>query len=256
MNPAIWSCELGARLRERKVWAVAAFFLVSVLAAPGLLRQPPEHLISAITAWFGPDARFGLFMYLWTDMAMNKAAVLTGAALGSGVVVHEASRRSLSLWLSRPIGPSGFFALRAGSAAAVAAGLYAITHILALPWFQAQIPDFRPGDFLLSGLVHGGVVVWSVLVSAAIAVATGRQLVGATISVVLLFALVGAAFLGVYDPSLAGLTTLNPFSAAIAGVARLERLGPATVAGPIATLLAFNLVTLGLGAWIARKVEP
>lgn len=256
MSPAILTCELHARVRERKVWAVAAFFALSALAAPGLLRQPPEHLISAITAWFGQDARFGLFMYLWTDMAMNKAAVITGAALGSGVVVHEASRRSLALWLSRPIGPSGFFVLRAGSAAAVAAGMYAITHILALPWFQAQIPDFRPGAFLLSGLVHGGVVVWSVLVSAAIAVGTGRQLVGATISVVLLFGLVGMAFLGVYDPSLAGWTVLNPFTAAIAGVARLDHLGPGAVVGPIATLLAFNLITLGAGAWLARKVEP
>lgn len=256
MSAAVWTCELRARLAERKVLFLAAFFALSVLAAPGLLQKPPPHLLAAIQDWFGANARFGLFLYLWTDLAMNKAAVISGATLGSGVVVHEAARRSLGLWLSRPITPAGFYALRAGSAAAVAAGLYLGAQAVALPWFSHAIPDFRVIPFLLSGLVHVGVVVWSVLVSAAIAVACQRQLAGALLSVLLLFSLVGAAFVGVYNPAWAGFAAFNPFTQGIAVVSGLEHLGPGTVLVPVACLGVINLATLALGARLAGRIEP
>ena len=84
LSPTLWWQELGRRLHERKTKGLAFLYLGALLAAPTLLEKPPPHLLAAVQSWFGGDDPFGLFMYVWTDLAMNKLAVLTGVAMGAG----------------------------------------------------------------------------------------------------------------------------------------------------------------------------
>ncbi|MCK6520264.1 hypothetical protein L6R49_02380 [Myxococcota bacterium] len=255
-NPALWWMELGRRLGERKSKGLAALYLGALLAAPKLLEKPPPHLLAAAQSWFGGDDPFALFMYVWTDLAMNKLAVVTGIALGAGVLVEERADRSLVLSLSKPITPAGLYALRTGSAVAVAAGLYLITQLAGLGLFAAQIDGFRPGAFWLSGMVHVWAPIFATTLSALCAVAIGRQLGAALVSVLVLFSLVGGAFLGVYNPAWAGALAFNPFTQAVAGVTHLGDQSFATLAPPVVGLLVLNLVLVAVGARLARRVEP
>jgi ABC-2 type transport system permease protein len=256
LNPTLWWLELGRRLSERKSKGLAALYLGALLSAPKLLEKPPPHLLAAAQSWFGGDDPFALFMYVWTDLAMNKLAVLTGIALGAGVLVEERADRSLVLSLSKPITPAGLYVLRLGSAAAVAAGLYLITQLAGLGLFSAQIEGFRPGAFLISGLVHIWAPIFATTLSALCAVATGRQLGAALVSVLVLFSLVGGAFLGVYNPAWAHVLAWNPFTQSVAGVTHLAEQSIQTLTPPVAGLIVLNLGLVALGAGLARRVTP
>lgn len=255
-SPTLWRMELGRRLSERKTLGLGALYLGALLAAPALLAKPPPHLLAAVQAWFGGDDPFGLFMYVWTDLAMNKLSVLTGVAMGAGVLVEERADRSLILTLSKPITPAGLYVLRTGSAVLTTAGLYLLTQIIGLGLFSAQIDGFRPGAFWVSGMVHVWAPIFATCVSALCAVAIGKQLGAALVSVLVLFSLVGGAFLGVYNPAWAEVLAFNPFTQSVAGVTHLQEQSLQTLGGPVLGLCALNLGLVALGAGLARRVEP
>jgi ABC-2 type transport system permease protein len=256
LSPALWWMELGRRLHERKTKGLAVLYLGALLAAPTLLEKPPPHLLAAVQSWFGGDDPFGLFMYVWTDLAMNKLAVLTGVAMGAGVLVEDRADRSLILWMTKPVTPAGLYVLRVGSAVLMTAALYLITQLLGLGLFSAQIDGFRPLGFLISGLVHVWAPIFATCASALCAVAIGRQLGAALVSVLVLFSLVGGAFLGVYNPAWADVLALNPFTQAVAGVTFLQSQSVSTLGGPVLGLIGLNLALVTIGARLARRIEP
>ena len=256
LSPALWRLELGRRLHERKTKGLALLYLGALLAAPTLLEKPPPHLLAAVQTWFGGDDPFGLFMYVWTDLAMNKLAVLTGVAMGAGALVEERADRSLILFMTKPVTPAGLYVLRVGSAVLATAALYLITQLIGLALFSAQIDGFRPLGFLISGLVHVWAPIFATCVSALCAVAIGRQLGAALVSVLVLFSLVGGAFLGVYNPAWADVLAFNPFTQSVAGVTFLQSQSFATLTGPVLGLIVLNLTLLAVGARLARRIEP
>jgi ABC-2 type transport system permease protein len=254
MIPTLLAADVRARLGERKTRALAVAYALAVLAAPKLLEKPPPHLLDAARTWFGTDAPGALFLYVWTDLAMNKLVVLAAITLGSGVLVGEAASRSLVLWLSKPVLPSQLYVVRVGSAALVGAGLYLAAQVLGLLWFPLVVDGFDPVTFAASAVVHVGALVSSVLLTGLLAVVTGRQLPAALVAVGLLFTLVGATFLGVYDPAWAHVAAANPFTQASSVVTHQGHLDAGAVIAPILILLALDAALLALGARAARRM--
>ena len=64
--------DYRAALGERKVWFAVGIFAYAVLSLPVLLARPPPHVSNAMETWFGARDPFTLFMFMWTDLAMNK----------------------------------------------------------------------------------------------------------------------------------------------------------------------------------------
>ncbi len=78
--------DLLARVRARTTWVALAMLAYAVVGLPFLMEKPPPHIEVALGAWFGTAEPFLLFLYLWTDVAMNKvfgllAVVLAGQTL-------------------------------------------------------------------------------------------------------------------------------------------------------------------------------
>ena len=247
--------DLRARARERTAWLAAGVLVYAVLALPVLLAAPPPHVLEALRGWFGSDQGFVLFLYLWTDVAMNKIVGLLAVVFAGQTLVRERDTGQLDLLRARPVTLARLFLVRAGSAMAWMACLYAGTVAVALPWFALRVEGFRPGVFLLSSLVHGFAALFAVAAAATLSVVIGRRTLGLVVSLVVLMSLIGASFMGFYAPELAWIAQLDPFAQGVSVVGHLADLRPRHVVAPIATLSVTIAATLAVGALAARRWE-
>lgn len=247
--------DYKAALRERKVLIAVAMYGYAILAVPALLSRPPAHVQEAVASWFGTEDPFALFLYLWTDIAMNKLLAVLAVVLAGGVVTRERELRLLPVLWSKPITPARYFLVRAGSAMAVMATLYVGAHLVAVGWFAASIDGFRVGAFFASMSLHVFAAVFATALAATVSVATGRRGLSALLSMLVLLMLIGAAFVGFYNPAWKTASLLNPMSLGVQALAHLDALAPAHVLLPIAALVGVIAATLGVGALLARRLE-
>lgn len=247
--------DLTARARSRMTWVALAMLAYAALGLPFLIEAPPPHVVAALTAWFGTAEPFPLFLYLWTDVAMNKVFGLLAVVLAGQTLVQERDTHTLDVLRSKPITLPGLFLLRAGSAIGLTWGLYAVTAVAGIPWFMARVEGFRPGVFLLSTAVHAGAVAFAVALSATIAVVLQRRTQGLVVSLLVVFSLMGGAFAGFYNPDWATIALMNPFAMGVQVVGHAGDLRAIHVLGPLLGTGAATAAMLAVGAAAARRWE-
>lgn len=247
--------DVRAGLRERKVWFAVAAYAYAVVGVPVLLTHPPAHVAAAISAFFGDQDPFTRFMYVWTDLAMNKVVAMLGIVLAAGVVLRERDTRVLPLIAAKPISMPRYFVLRATSACVVAATLYTATQLVAVPYFMVQVEGFRPGAFLAAGLLHVWSAMFATALAATLVVVVGRRGPGLLLALIVIMMLVGLAFLGFYNPAWRSVALLNPFALGVEAIGQLGALGPATLLPPMLGLAAITAGTIGVGALAVRRME-
>jgi ABC-2 type transport system permease protein len=242
-------------LRERKTWVGAAMMLYAVLSIPVLLERPPEHVRDAIAAWFGSADPFVVFMFVWIDLAMNKAIAFLPVIFASNVLLRERDTGVLSLLAAKPISMSRYFVIRTVSACAVMLMVFSATQCFGIFWFSGRVTGFRPGTFLAAMSLHSFAAVFATAFSAMVIVAIGRRGVGALVSLVIIGLLVGLALVGFYQPAWYRLTLANPITLGALSLGRLGDLTPAVLLPPMLALSVLTIAVIAAGAVIAGRVE-
>lgn len=247
--------DFRAALRERKVLLAAGMYAYAVLGLPVLLSKPPPHVTDAVTSWFGTVDPFALFLFLWTDIALNKLLAILAVVLGGGLVTRERDLRILPVLWAKPITPARYFLVRASSALGVAAVLYVGAHLIGAPYFAWRVEGFRLAPYFASMALHLWAALFGVALAATLSVIVGRRGLAALISLLVLFTLIGGAFVGFYNPAWATLSLMNPIALGVQAVGHLDTLGVAHVLPPMGALIALVAATLAVGAAFARRVE-
>lgn len=244
-----------ATLRERKVWLAAAIFAYCVLAIPFMLTRPPSHVREAINAFFESQDPFTLFMFVWTDLAMNKVIATVAVVLAGGLILRERDTGVLPVLASKPITLPRLFAVRAISTCGVMATLYVGAHLAGAAYFASHVEGFRPLTFLAAMSLHVWSAIFATAFAATIGVAVGRRGLGVLVALVSIFSLVGLAFIGFYNPAWRGIARLNPFSLGVEAIGRLDALGPGNLLPPMLALVALTALTIAAGAHAVRRME-
>lgn len=247
--------DYRALLRERKVYVAAGLFVYAILSMPALFSRPPAHMVSAMQGWFGTEDRFALFLYMWTDLAMNKLAAVVAVVVAGGLVARERDTGVLPLLLSKPILPARYFLVRLASTWAVLATLYVGAHLVGAAVFSRSVPGFRPGAFFASMSLHLFTLLFSAALAAAIAVLVKRRALAMVTSLLVLMALMGASFVGFYQPAWRSASLINPYSLGVQVLAHLDSLAWHHVLAPMAALAALTLAAAGAGALAVRRIE-
>ncbi len=247
--------DLRASLAERKVWLALAMYAYALLGMPALLSRPPAHVQEAVAGWFGTEDPFALFLYLWTDVAMNKLLAILGVVLAGGLLVREKELGILPILWSKPISRERWFLVRAASALGVTAILYLGAHLVGLLWFSRTVPGFRAVPFLASMSLHLWAALFATALSATLGVLIGRRGPAALVSVLVLLVLVGSAFAGFYNPEWSRYVAWNPITLGVQVLGHTGDLRLSHVLEPMAALMGVVGVTLLLGARAARRVE-
>ncbi|WP_257450327.1 ABC transporter permease [Archangium lipolyticum] len=247
--------DMCASLRERKTLLAAAMMVYAAFSIPFIAAKPPAHVLSALNGWFGTSDPFMIFLFVWTDLAMNKTIVILGVVLAGGLVIRERETGVLQVLLSKPVSPVAYFLVRTLSACGVMALLYVGGHLLAAPIVARTLPGFRPGLFFASMAVHLFAAFFAVCLSALVAVLVQRRSLAALVSLLVLFLLVGLAFIGFYNPAWREASLFNPITQGISVLGHVDDLSPGHVLGPIAILLGMNVALLALGALRVRHLE-
>jgi len=237
------------------VWLAAAIFAYAALALPVLLARPPPHVRDAIEAWFGARDPFTLFMFMWTDLAMNKLIAVLAVVLAGGVLLRERDTGVLPLLAAKPICLPRYFALRALSTCGVMATLYLAAHLLGALYFSAVVDGFRPAPFLAAAGLHVWAAIFATALAATLMVIVRRRVLGLLAALLVLFILVGLAFIGFYNPAWALLSLLNPISLGVQSLAHLHELSPALLLPPALALCLLTTLTIAAGAWSVRHME-
>ncbi|HSP79063.1 MAG TPA: ABC transporter permease subunit, partial [Myxococcaceae bacterium] len=181
--------DVRATLGERKTLLAAGLMAYAVLAVPFLVAKPPEHVMAAMGTLFGVSEPFTLFLYLWTDLAMNKLVVILGLVLAGGLVARERETGVLAVLLSTPVSPARYYLVRALSACAVMGLLYVAGHLVAAPLVARSVPGFRAGTFFASMAVHLFAAFFCVCFSALMSVLVPKRSLAALVSLLVLFSL-------------------------------------------------------------------
>lgn len=247
--------DYRAMLRERKVFVAAALFAYAVLVMPVLFSKPPPHLVSAVEGWFRTTDRFALFLYMWTDLAMNKLAAVVAIVVAGGLWARERDMGVLPVLLSKPITPARYFLVRLAAAWATLATLYVGAHLAGALLFWRTIDGFRPGPFFASMSLHLFTLLFSAALAAAFAVSIKKRAFAMVISLLVLLSLVGFSFIGFYQPAWAAASLVNPFSLGVQALGHIGSLSPLHVLAPMAGLIALTLTAAGAGALAARRLE-
>lgn len=248
--------DVRAGLRERKIWLAVGIYAYTVLALPLLLKKPPAHVTAAMGAFFGEADPFTLFMYVWTDLAMNKVVATLGVVLAAGVVLRERDTEVLPLLAAKPLTMSTYFAVRATSACVVAGLLYMGTQVLATPYFMAWVDGFRAGEFLAAGLLHVWSAMFATALAATLAALVGKRGPGLLLALIVVMTLVGVAFLGFYNPAWrTSMLLMNPFALGVEAVGHLGRIDAGVLLPPMLGLAAITAATIGVGALAVRRME-
>ncbi|MFL5353170.1 ABC transporter permease subunit [Archangium sp.] len=247
--------DVRATLGERKTWLAAGMVAYGVIAMPFIAAKPPAHVVSALQGWFSTSDPSILFLFIWTDLVMNKLINILGVVLAGSLLIRERETGQLSVLLSKPVSPAAYYLVRTLSACAVMAMLYIGAHLVAAPLLLRSLPGFRPGLFFASMSVHLFAAFFAVCFSALVAVLVQRRSLAALVSLLVLSLFVGMAFIGFYNPAWSGLSLLNPITQGISVLGHVEDLRPGHVLTPIAILLGMNVAVLALGALRVRHLE-
>jgi ABC-2 type transport system permease protein len=247
--------DMRATLRERKTLWAAGLMLYAVLTMPVLVAKPPEHVLSALQGWFATSDPFILFLFIWTDLAMNKIIVTLGVMLAGGLFVRERETGQLAVLLSKPVSPAAYYRVRVLSACAVMAVLYVGAHLVVAPLVARNMPGFRWGLFFLSMGVHLFAAFFAICFSALVSVLLQKRALAVLVSLLVLFFLVGLAFMGFYNPAWSGLAFFNPITQGSSLLGHLEDVRPRHVLVPILLLTGLNAVLISLGALRVRHLE-
>lgn len=254
MTRLVW-LDYRAALRERKTWIAGAMLLYAVLSIPVVLAQPPPHVREAIAAWFHDPDPFVAFMFVWIDLAMNKAIAFLPVVLASTVLLRERDTGVLAILAAKPVSLARYFVVRTASTCAVMVTLHVAAQLLAALWFPGRVENFRPGAFLAAMSLHLFAAVFVTAFAATVAVATGRRGVSALVSLVVLGALAGMALVGFYQPAWHTATLANPFTLGSLALGHMGALGPGVLLPPMLALTALTVVTIAAGAALARRME-
>jgi len=247
--------DMRATLGERKTLLSVGMMVYAVLVMPVLVAKPPPHVLSALETWFGTSDPFMLSLFIWTDLAMNKAICVLGVVLAGSLILRERETGVLQVLLSKPVSPASYYLARVLSACGVMALLYVGANLAVAPLIARSVPGFRAGVFFASMAVHLFAAFFTVCFSALMAVLIQRRSLAMLVSLLTLMTLVGMAFMGFYNPAWQGISLLNPITQGISVLGHVDDLGPAHVLGPIGILLGINAVVLALGALRVRQLE-
>ncbi len=247
--------DYRAALRERKVWFAVAIFAYATLSLPVLLSRPPPHVRDAMEAWFGARDPFTLFMFMWTDLAMNKLIGTLAVVLAGGVLLRERDTGVLPLLAAKPISLPGYFTVRTISTCGVMATVYLGAQLVGALYFSAMIDGFRVGPFLAAGSLHVWAAIFATALASTLLVVVGRRGLGLLAGLVALFSLIGLAFIGFYNPAWAGVALINPISLGVQSLAHLDALGPGVLLPPALALMVITALTIAAGAWSVRNME-
>lgn len=244
----LFRVELSRALRGRTMKLLAPLLLYSVVATTFLMQRPPAEMVASVAGWFGGEqVESKLLLFIWTDGAMNKLAVVFGTVLAGGIISDERRRGSWDVIASKPITAAHYFTVRVAAAAAAYGIVYLVATGLGALLFPFTLPTLDVGAFLAVSGVHFFAATFAVCFAGLMAVTFSRKLTAMLTSVGVLFTLVGFAFVGFYWPALTPVTYLNPFSHGVALLARIDALEASDVALRVAMLAAFNLGVIALG---------
>ncbi|QRK06330.1 hypothetical protein JQX13_40520 [Archangium violaceum] len=247
--------DVRAMLGERKTWLAAGMMAYAAISMPVLVAKPPEHVLSALKGWFTTTDPFILFLFIWTDLAMNKSILVLSVVLAGSLVIRERETGQLAVLLSKPVSPASYFLVRTLSACAVMAVLYVGAHLAVAPLVARSMPGFRSGLFFASMAVHLFAAFFAVCFSALMAVLIRKRALAGLVSLLVLSLLVGLAFMGFYNPAWSGLAFFNPITQGISVLGHVDDLRPGHVLLPIAVLMGMNAAVLALGALRVRHLE-
>ena len=247
--------DMRATLGERKTLLATGMVVYAVLGMPVLVAKPPPHVLSALEAWFGTSEPFMLFLFIWTDLAMNKVIAVLGVVLAGSLVIRERETGVLQVLLSKPVSPAAYYLARVLSACGVMALLYVGAHLAVAPLIARSVPGFRPGVFFASMSVHLFAAFFAVCWSALVAVLVQRRSLAMLVSLLVLFMLVGLAFMGFYNPAWRQASLFNPITQGVSVLGHVEDIRLRHLVEPIAILSGINALVLALGALRARQLE-
>jgi ABC-2 type transport system permease protein len=247
--------DVRATLGERKTWLAVGLMAYGVITMPLVAAKPPEHVVSALKGWFSTSDPSILFLFIWTDLMMNKVITILGVVLAGGLLIRERETGQLPVLLSKPVSPASYFVVRTLSACVVMAMLYIGAHLVAAPLLIRGLPGFRPGLFFASMTVHLFAAFFAVCFSALMSVLIQKRALAGLVSLTALSLLVGLAFMGFYNPDWRGFSLFNPITQGISVLGHMEDLRPGHMLMPIATLLGMNAAVLALGALRVRHLE-
>jgi ABC-2 type transport system permease protein len=205
--------------------------------------------------WFGDRDPFVVFMFVWIDLAMNKAIAFLPVIFAGSVLLRERDTGVLALFAAKPMSMSRYFVIRTLSACAVMLTVFLTTQLFGVFWFSGRISGFRPGTFLAAMSLHSFAAVFATASSATLIVAIGRRGAGAMVSFVVLSLLVGFALVGFYQPAWYAFTLANPMTLGALSLSRLGNLTPRVLLPPMITLSMLTIAMIAVGAAIARRVE-
>ena len=256
MSAGLIGHEVRALLRARRTRLAVGLVLYGVIGAVFLLARPPAAVAAAATEWFhGRDPAFALFLFVWTDLALNKLAAILGVVLAGGIVREDQARGLLPLLWAKPITPARYFLGKLAAAAIVFTMLLggaALIGLLVFPW---QVAGFRAGPFLVVSGVHLVGALFAVVLSATVAVLISRRLTAMLTSLMILLMLVGSAFIGFYNPAWADYAALNPFYHAVWLLGHVDDLTLAHVARPLTIILVTHAIVVAVGVVAVRRIE-
>jgi ABC-2 type transport system permease protein len=247
--------DMRATLGERKTWLAAGLVAYGVITMPVIAAKPPEHVLSALKGWFSTSDPFILFLFIWTDLVMNKLITILGVVLAGSLLIRERETGQLAVLLSKPVSPASYFLARTLSACAVMGMLYIGAHLIAAPLATWSLPGFRAGLFFASMAVHLFAAFFAICFSALMSVLIQKRTLAGLVSLLVLSLLVGLAFIGFYNPAWSGLSFFNPITQGISVLGHVDDLRPAHLLTPIAVLLGLNVAVLALGALRVRHLE-
>lgn len=248
--------EIMLHLRGRSAALVLGLMLYGLVAVSILLRNPAEHMVEIVGAFFGDtDQPAKLFLYIWVDLAMNKLIGICGPIFAAGVITSERAKGTLEVLASKPLSLPAYFTAKALAAMAAFGVLYTGVSLLGLLWFPLAAPHFPPAAYVLLVSNHLFAALFAVALSCTLSVFFRKKLSAMLASIFLLFVLLSFALAGFYIPSLMPLMWINPMSYGVILFAHID--GPTfwQWCYPILALILFSAGVLALGAWRTSRLE-
>jgi ABC-2 type transport system permease protein len=242
-------------MRGRLAKLITALMLYTLIAVPFIMERPPKELVAFLAAWLGgAGIQSKLILFVWTDAAMNKLAVILGTVLAGGIIVDEKARGTLGLLLSKPLKAGNYFMIKLAASGAAFSTFYLAAMLGALATFPGRVPGFNAVDFLALSAVQLFTALFAVAFAGTMAVVFERKLAGMLVSIMVLGMLVSLAFLGFHYPEMRTVSYLNPFFIGVVLIGSIGRYNAINVATPIIVLIGFNILVAVIGRYRAAAI--
>lgn len=251
----LWQ-ETLTLLRSRRMKLLLGMLIYAILGMPFILQKTPEDITKFVSMWFGTtDIGVKTFLFVWTDVAMNKLCVFAGIVLGGGIIIDERAKGTDAVFLSKPISIQRYYLVKILAASLTMLLLYLTGTIVGSVYFSFMAKHFDVVKFLALSSTHILAAVFAVTFSGVIGVMFERKLGGMITSLMFLFLLVGSAFIGFYNPKWLWAGYANPFYYGVALIAKLDNYGVWNVLQAVLILLVFNAVAVTAGVWRAGRLQ-